>query len=460
MPGFADDLGTALAGTLQRMQAPPPPPPEGTFADGLAAFFGGGPNLSGAYDAGIEQRGKYTAQSAQTLNALAGADKNRQEAMRESQANALRAKIAANPNYMPTPSEMALIATGANDFANARLGFQEHGFRGTLADPNAAPEARHLAGQGVQGRVLPRIETAGGQNYNMATDPNMQAPTMTPMQQAQVDAENALKGQRDRSPVAAGTDGAPARPPTGYRWAANGNLEPIPGGPANPQMGSRERAFAERVRVAGESVADTLENISQMPIGASTGVFGIGSSPGKGILASTRDTLRNAATSEDVQIYTAALAGANRALAVLESAGLAPSGTAVQSMEALAWREGDTDQGTKLYKLAEMRQTVDNAMQTALTNPAITPDMAGQINEIRRRVAAAIPFSPLDIVKLRQAQGATTLADVLRMQGLRTETPAAPAANAPPGGAAVMRSTSKLGKPIISKDGGKTWEYE
>src|SRR5690606_8517112 len=156
------------------------------------------------------------------------------------------------------------------------------------------------------------------------------SPFMTPLQQAEVDATRALEGQRNRSPVARGGAGGGWNMVTVGGRRLRERINPETGEyeyefVTEPQMLGRERMFAERVRIAGESMADALENIAAMPAGASMGVFGVGASPGKSILASTKDTLRNAATSEAVQWYTAALAGANRALAVLESAGLVPS---------------------------------------------------------------------------------------------------------------------------------------
>jgi hypothetical protein len=424
---------------------PPPPPPKGGFGDVLAAAFGAAPDRVGAYQKGLEANTQYKLRTAQTESALAEAEKRRAESLRQSQINDFVTRAQSDPNFNPTLADLLTFSTNASDFTQARLRDQEFGNRSILGDLNAAPEAQFAAGQGVQGKVLPRIQEVGGQNYNLATDPNMQQPTMTPLQEADVAAAKALEGQRNRSPVAGGAGAA-----GGWNTVTVGGrrlrerTNPETGEyeyefVTDPQMQGRERMFAERVRVAGESVADTLENISRMPFGASTGIFGVGSSPGKSALTATKDALRNKATDESVQMYTAALAGANRALAVLESAGLAPSGMSQQSFEALSWRAGD-DEGTRLYKLAEMRQTVDNALATALTNPAITPEMKGQIEQIQRRVQAAIPYSPMDVLTLRTDPTVRTLEDVMRKRGLNTS--AAPAAAAPQAGGEPVRVTT------------------
>jgi hypothetical protein len=113
---------------------------------------------------------------------------------------------------------------------------------------------------------------------------------------------------------------------------------------------------------------------------------------------------------------------------VLESAGLVPSGATQQSFDALAWREGDTE-ATRLYKLAEMRQTVDNAMQTALTNPAISAEMKAQVADIHNRVARAVPYSPMDVLRLQSAPPGVTLQDIVAQRG--GAQPAAPGVTKP-----------------------------
>lgn len=399
----------------------------------------------GAYNEGLNVSSQYKLRTAQTESALAEADKRRAETLRQSQINDMVTKAQNDPNFAPSLSDLLTFSTNASDFTQARLRDQEFGGRAILGDMNAAPEAQFHAGQQVQGKVLPRMQETGGQTFNMATDPNMQQPFQTPMQQAEMAAERALEGQRNRSPVASG--GGAGGAGGGWNTVTVGGrrlrerTNPETGEyeyefVTDPQMLGRERMFAERVRVAGESMADALETIAEMPDDASMGVFGTGASPGKSILASTKDTLRNAATSEAVQWYTAALAGANRALGVLESAGLAPSGSTQQSFEALAWREGDPE-STRLYKLAEMRQTVDNAMQTALTNPSISAEMKAQVAEIQNRVARAVPFAPIDVLRLQSAPPGVTLQDIVAQRG--GAQPAAPAAPAAPAGGEPVR---------------------
>ncbi len=240
--------------------AAPPPPPKARFTDILAAGLGAGPDRMGAYQQGLDTGSQYRLRTAQTESALAEAEKRRAEAMRQSMLNDARATAAANPNFVPDMPFYAMLTTSANDLANARLGDQEFGNRSILADLGASPAAQFAAGQGVQGKVLPRMEAIGGETYNLATDPNMQAPQRTAMQDAQLAAERALETQRLRPPAAATS--AP-KPPSGYRYAADGTLEFIPGGPADPARPQALPAMPAKVRQGMSENSSLLANIDR-----------------------------------------------------------------------------------------------------------------------------------------------------------------------------------------------------
>lgn len=442
MAEFADLLSPQLPA--------PPPPPRGGFADILAAGFGAGPDRMGAYQKGLDAGSQYKLRTAQTESALAEAEKRRAEAMRESTRNDIIAKAQAQPDYTPGIADMLAYATGAGDLARGQLGQQELGFRGILGDVNALPEQQFAAGQGVQGKVLPRIEAVGGQTYNLATDPNMQAPTMTPMQQAQLDAENALAGQRNRSPAGGGGGGGTLR-------TVNGRLayvtpSPDGGTPSvefitDPQMLGRERIFSDRVTVAGEGVVDELEAFANLPFDASSGWLGgvgAGARPIDSLRSATWANLRNAASRQTTQQYQASMSGLGRLLEKLESMGLMGSESAAESFNRLAWQPTDTAD-TRLYKLAQMAQTVENALETMKTNPALDAARRAQIERMHSRLRAAVPYKPVDILILQNSPSTTTLGDIMRQRGLAAAAPggsAAPAASAAPTGTEPVRVTT------------------
>ncbi len=170
-------------------QYPIPPPPQPQNSDLLGAFFGAAPDRTASYAKGLDAGSAYRLRSAQGEKALEDAHMQREQRLAEEMANGLRRKVQADPNYQPTVSEMLLVSKGADDFSKARGGFQEQGFRDTLADPTAAPAAQFAAGQGVQGKVLPQVQPLGaGREINMLT----QTPSTNPVGAADI----ALKGDQ------------------------------------------------------------------------------------------------------------------------------------------------------------------------------------------------------------------------------------------------------------------------
>ncbi len=218
----------------------PPPPPQARFTDVLSAAFGAGPDRMGSYQKGLDAGSTYRLRTAQTESALAEAEKRQQEAMAESIANDLRRKVTANPSYTPTVSELLVISTGANDFSNARLGYQEHGFRDTLGDPNAAPAAQFAAGQGVMGKVLPKIEALGpGREIDLMT----QQASTNPVGEAQI--------ANYREPNSQAAAGAAAGQPL-VRSSPLGPVQSTDGGRTwAPVLNNRDVADFNAARTAG-----------------------------------------------------------------------------------------------------------------------------------------------------------------------------------------------------------------
>lgn len=213
-------------------------------------------------------------------------------------------------------------------------------------------------------------------------------------------------------------------PPSGYRLAKDGtgNLEVIPGGPADKTagLGGRESVMFQRVASSAKAGLQDLKNISELPVGASTGFLGVGSSPGHSIMASARDALRNKLSSQDVQDYNTMIAGLSRNLSTIETAGLAPNGSITASMDSIMLREGDSGV-TKLRKLAQARQIIIRGIETNLANPKLPKEQKELVQQIMDDTAAAVPFTQHDITEMqsRQTKNANvTLMDVAGQKGL------------------------------------------
>jgi hypothetical protein len=178
--------------------------------------------------------------------------------------------------------------------------------------------------------------------------------------------------------------------------------------------GNRESIFNQRVIMGANQAAKDLHNVTKLPLTASTGVFG-GRKQGPGLLDAGKEVLANKMTSQEAQQYNVMSTGFQRSLAAIESAGLMPSGALTHQMDAVLFKEGDTNL-TKLHKLAQTRQIVESGMETVLNNPRVSEPEKKQAREIVDNLRKAVPFTHEDLINLEQAQQVTpdtSLKDVI-----------------------------------------------
>lgn len=221
--------------------------------------------------------------------------------------------------------------------------------------------------------------------------------------------------------------------PAGYRKSADGNLEFIPGGPADPKtkegkLGNRESVFLSRVMTSANEAAKDLENVVKLPMTASTGVFG-GRQQGTGLFDATKEILANKMTGQEAQSYNVRSAGFQRSLAAIEASGLAPSGTLSHQMDAVLFKEGDTN-FTKLEKLAQTRQIVEAGLETAMSNPRVPEQQLQHMEKVLEQIKKSVPFTIGDLDKLREEQRINpkaTLGSVLKAMKEKEEAPKAEA---------------------------------
>lgn len=178
--------------------------------------------------------------------------------------------------------------------------------------------------------------------------------------------------------------------------------------------GALQGIYANRIILSGNEAAKDLANVVQLPTTASTGWFG-GRTQGPGILDAGREVLTNKMTSQEAQAYNVMSAGFQRSLAAIEAAGLAPRGGLTQQMDAVIFKEGDTNL-TKLYKLAQTRQIVEAGLEVIGADPTTKPELKDKISEILGKVRQSVPFTTSDLINLQKAQEAnpqTTLKDIM-----------------------------------------------
>ena len=196
--------------------------------------------------------------------------------------------------------------------------------------------------------------------------------------------------------------------PAGYRpksGSATGELEFIPGGPADPNktvpLGNRESVFINRIGIASNETAKDLENIVKIPLTTSRGVFG-GRQQGGSLFDAGKESLTNAMTTQDVQSYNVLASGLQRNLAAIEAAGLAPSGTLTHQMDAVIFKNGDTN-FSKLQKLAQIKQIANAGIETTLSNPRLPEKQVKHFEDILDKINKAVPFDNGDLITLQQS---------------------------------------------------------
>ncbi len=241
----------------------------------------------------------------------------------------------------------------------------------------------------------------------------------------------------------------------------NNKLVPI-GKPYVPNgqqagLGSREGVMFNRVAASGNEAAQALKNISDLPVGASTGYFGVGASPGTSALAAVKGVLTNKIAPQAVQDYNTMMAGVSRSLATIETAGLAPNGSLTHSMDSVQLREGDTEM-TKLRKLAEMRQILEKGLEVNLENPRLPPEQKDLVRKIIAQAEDAIPYTHSDLTALEKAQEknpSMTLQQLITQKGLRQQSTFGSESDAE---AAAKAGTIKSGDRIVVNGVSGVWQ--
>lgn len=398
----------------------------------LGDVLGGGIDRQGAYDEG-------RLRTAQTEGALLAA-RERQLKNLTTEAQ-MREQAKLDDTYaamgVPNPREMATITRSglASDFSQATTGMgnvQEYNFRETLADPTAPLGEQFAAGQGVQGKVLSPYEF-NGQNVvdvRAPAAPGAAPPIFTtPIGQAQIGADQALTNLRTvqagdpdyRTASGSGSD-APGgvKAPSGYMVNPNFNsalpastenppVIPIPGGPQDPNvgpaLGSRERQVIGRIFNAAANTVGDIETIVNMTTAADQGFLGmgLGAGPAVSVLNATAGNLKRTLAADEVIRYNSLLGGFSNQLRTLEAMGLAGTQGMAAQYDSLAFTPQD-DISSKMFKLAQVRQSVENSVRTITAlNPNMPDDAKRWSQEIIAGIARAVPYTRDDVTAFEAA---------------------------------------------------------
>lgn len=181
--------------------------------------------------------------------------------------------------------------------------------------------------------------------------------------------------------------------------------------------GSRIGAQILRVMGAARQATNEIANVAGLPLTGSTGWLG-GYQPPHTLMGSTKAVLARKMTSQEVQDMQTSMIGLGRALAGLETMGLAPPGSLVGTFDKLAPQEGDTEL-TKMRKLGTMRQDAEASLEVLATSQFVGRAQKEEIATLRQQLAQAIPWLPKDVTALEQSKNPkATMLDFAKKVGL------------------------------------------
>lgn len=194
----------------------------------------------------------------------------------------------------------------------------------------------------------------------------------------------------------------------GLKPIEGSDFRPLKGGEAG--LGNRAEVYLQRVMTGANEAVRAAQNMMELPISTSRGIFG-GRTQGGSLFDAAKESLTNEMTTQEVQDYNTMVAGVQRNLSTIEAGGLAPPGSLTHSMDAIVLKEGDSYL-TKARKMAEMRQIVEAGLQPNLANPKIPVEQKDFIKKTINDMATAIPFTQHDITMFeRQGRPTETISD-------------------------------------------------
>ncbi len=350
--------------------------------------------------------------TAQTEDALMKAQKAREEAQANDEAEATLAAIA-GPDGKPvfTPSQAHAVAVlhraGGGNFEQLIAGLR--GGQGlvndqTLSDPNQlGTPAQTAAYQGVAHKLAEPVNVPG--QYALPAGVPNPVIHQTPASIAQENQRTSAAANSDAHAAAAGQ--SQAKLAHGFRWKTDETgavvLDPdgTPQQEPDPAAGSNAvgRRYSQAVLNAGTGIANEVTNIKalatrdgELPDRGLT-QFG-GAHPG--IMATTTNNLGQALSSNTQQHYAITAGNLARFVQTMENAGMRPNQQTIDAMGNIINSPGTT-QSQRMYNMGIIRQAMDQTQIAMNANPDATPS---QRAEFRRQVATVrqlVPYLPNDV---------------------------------------------------------------
>jgi hypothetical protein len=195
------------------------------------------------------------------------------------------------------------------------------------------------------------------------------------------------------------------------------------------KFSGNQAMMAKRIMSSVVLGAGALTNIAELPFGSTSGnFFGAGASPGESVFKSSFDSLRNAATDQDNQRYSAIASQLERNIALVEAQGGLQGGQQMSKSigETLKLRPGDTG-ATVMTKLADVRRIFEDGTKIQLADPSVPPELKTAVQQSLNELRQAVPYTVHDVTAFLAAQDKDhklTFTDYAAKRGLGAETTA------------------------------------
>ena len=271
--------------------------------------------------------------------------------------------------YDQASQQIANPETGAEALASYRAAFSQHN------DPNwTLATVPTENGQGVEQRMIAADPTTGAIQRGEGSIPvprgEVQSFGSGGLYRENPNAPNGIEIIREPRSVAA--SGGGARAPSGYRWTADGTLEPIPGGPARDPMlaGAEQRG---RLVLTFPNIIQAQEDLASLETNAvrRQGTHGSDTPLGQDWLARMAEAVPFDGGSaarmiggEDYQAYETASRTFEQSVMPIFSGSAVTESEAVRFVRSNLPRMGD-DRAT-LQRKAQNRARIINAAATIL----------------------------------------------------------------------------------------------
>jgi hypothetical protein len=208
----------------------------------------------------------------------------------------------------------------------------------------------------------------------------------------------------------------------GVGWIDPQTQQPIPGRVEitgkGGSGGGRGGSQTLRQLTSAREIMSDIQNIVQLPIATTGGLFS-GRKQGPGLMDALKENFAQSLTTEDEELMNSSLSGLERELSIVVSP-VYGGHWAADTFNGLRIKPGMAA-STKVFNLARMRQTVDNALETIQNTDWVGKQQKDYAQYMRNELDKTIPWMPQDVIAFaRQGRDDESFGDFIRRNRIGT----------------------------------------